>query len=337
MIDNRIILRDVQKICEQVDLRPLEGKTVLVTGASGLIGTYILACLFHLRKLGMPMRVYALSFSEVPLHLAEFVQDVDVMRLNLADFEAYPSLPQADIILHLAGYAGPVLSKINSASTIQINTTATIALLQRLANDGRLVYMSSSEVYSGLQKNLLTEADIGTTTPYHTRSHYIEGKRCGEAICHAFRTQGMHVTSVRLSHTYGPGTRKSDKRVHNSFVERALCQHKIELLDTGQAIRAYCYVADAVELIWQALLYGKEPVYNVGGATTGTIAELAQMISEMTGAVVVFPETSAGMPGAPEAVCLNLNQVKTEFGKTQYVSLEEGIISTIEWQRQLYC
>ena len=334
----KVILQDAERICDRVNLDVLRDATILITGASGLIGTYILACLCHLRQRGIPMQVYACRLSELPPHVAELVIQggFEVIRANLADFDEYARLPEADVIIHAAGYAQPSKFMANPVATIQVNTSATIALLRRLRRDGKFLFVSSSEIYNGLKKPVLAETDIGLTTPSHPRAAYIEGKRCGEAICNTFRARGLQATSARLAHAYGPGTRKHDKRALNSFIEKALCQRKIELLDAGTAVRTYCYVADTVELLWQILLYGKEPVYNVGGRSTVTIADLARMIADMTGVTVIFPPTEAEIAGAPEEVRLDLTRVETEFGKTQYVSLEEGLRATIEWQRELY-
>ena len=68
----------------------------------------------------------------------------------------------------------------------------------------------------------MSESDIGTTTPLHPRASYIEGKRGGETICNAYRSQGVRAVSARLALAYGPGTRKGDKRAMNSFIEKAL-------------------------------------------------------------------------------------------------------------------
>jgi nucleoside-diphosphate-sugar epimerase len=108
------------------------------------------------------------------------------------------------------------------------------------------------------------------------------------------------------------------------------------LLDSGTAVRSYCYVADAVELLWQILLYGKEAVYNVGGRSTVTISDLAEMIGKMMGATVVFPTIQTEIAGAPEEVRLDLTRVETEFAKTRYIGLVEGLNATIKWQRELY-
>lgn len=337
MTDN-IILQDAQRICDRVNINILRDTTILVTGASGLIGTYILACLCRFREQGVRVHVYAQHLSEFPPHVAELMLQGGFkdIRASLADFGEYGRLPRADVILHAAGYAQPARFMADPVATIQINTSATIALLNRLKRNGRFLFVSSSEVYSGLKEASLVETDIGLTTPSHPRSAYIEGKRCGEAICNAFRTQAVNAKIARVALAYGPGTRKHDKRALNSFIEEALCQGKIELLDDGAAVRTYCYIADTIELLWQVLLYGKEPIYNIGGRSTITIAELARMIGDITGVTVTSPATQFALAGSPEEVRLDLTRVETEFGKTEYVGLEEGLRATIKWQRQLY-
>ena len=337
-MNNEIILRDAQSVCERVTLDRLEDATILITGASGLIGTYLLACLSRLSESGVNLRVYAQVLSPPPLHTIELVQrgGFEIMHANLADFAEYPRLPTADVIIHSAGYAQPVRFMANPVATLQVNVSATIALLSRLRRNGCFLFLSSSEVYCGLKNSVPAEGAIGTATPLHPRASYIEGKRGGETACNAFRSQGVQAYSVRLGDVYGPGTRAHDRRALNSFIEKALCAHKIELMDAGTAIRTYCYVADAVELLWKILLTGKEAVYNVGGRSTVTIAELANMVGKMTGVPVVLGSDQGGVAGAPEELRLDLMRVETEFGKTRYVSLEDGLKATIEWQRELY-
>jgi len=336
---NMIILQDAQKICERLRMDVLQNTTVLVTGASGLIGTYFLACLSHLKSIGHRIQVHALCLSAPPPHLAAFTakDGFNIMRIDLSDCKEYQKLPQADIIIHAAGYAQPSLFMTNPVATIQINTSATAALMERLRPRGRFLFLSSSEIYSGLNKHVLSEEDIGLTTPSHSRAAYIEGKRCGEAICNVFLSQGVQVKIARVALAYGPGTRKHDRRALNSFIEKALIQDRIELLDAGAAVRTYCYIADAVELMWHILLNGKEVVYNVGGRSTITIAELAQRVGSITGKPVTFPDTEDSSAGAPSEVSLDLSKAETEFGKTEYVELEEGLNRTISWQRELYC
>jgi nucleoside-diphosphate-sugar epimerase len=333
-----VIAREAAQICHRVNLEELKGKTILITGASGLLGTYFLATLAHLKQNGVPVQAIAQVRSQPAPHTAEIIQrgGFQLAQVNVAVHAECSSLPQADVIIHSAGYAQPLVFMANPAATYQLNTTATITLLQKLKPGGSFLFLSSTEVYNGITNKLVTEADIGTTNPAHPRACYIEGKRGGETICHAFRNQGTHATAARLAMTYGPGTRKGDKRALNSFIEQALGHGKIELMDAGKAIRTYCYVSDAVELMWQAALHGTQPVYNIGGHSTVTISELARLVGKITGVPVWFPAQSAEVAGAPEDVRLDLTRPEAEFKKTSYVSLEDGLRTTIEWQRQLY-
>ena len=334
-----IIVNDVEKICGQIDHELLGNKKVLITGSSGLLGSYILAYMTSLIKTGIPLEVYAQTFSTPPPHMLELINcgKVKVLQIDLSNIDEYKQLPKADVIIHSAGYAQPMLFMSNPIATMQINISATIALLQRLRPDGSFIFISSSEVYCGLTESLFHEEHIGTTTPYHPRASYIEGKRSGEAACNAFRSQGVRAISARLSDVYGPGTRKHDKRALNSFIEKALFNQKIDLLDSGAAMRTYCYVADALELLIKILFYGKQAVYNVGGNSYTSIAKLAKIIGEITNVPVIFPSNEFQVAGSPKILQLDLNRVETEFGKTGYLALEEGLKRTVSWQRELYC
>lgn len=333
-----VIAQDAAQICNRVDLTKLDGKTVLVTGASGLLGTYILATLAHLKNQGLSFKTIAQVRSEPASHTAQFIErgGFDVVYADLANIRECCDLPPADVIIHSAGYAQPLVFMGNPSATYQLNTTATSILVQKLRSGGIFLFVSSTEVYNGLTNKLLTETDIGTTSPSHPRACYIEGKRGGETICHAFRHQGVQTTCVRLGMTYGPGTRLGDKRAMNSFIESAICRGRIQLLDTGSAIRTYGYISDTVEMLWQAALHGTQPVYNIGGISTVSIAELARIIGKITGVPVSIPANANEVAGAPEEMRLDLTRFNTEFQKLNYESLQNGLCATIAWQRQLY-
>ena len=177
---------------------------------------------------------------------------------------------------------------------------------------------------------------MGSTNTTHPRSCYIEGKCCGEAICNAYRDRGIQASSARLALAYGPGTKPGDRRVINSFIERGITQGKITLQDMGIAKRTYCYVSDAVEILCHILLNGKEPVYNVGGFSRITIAQLAKEIGHYLNVPVEFPADARELGGAPEDVSLDMSLAENEFRKTQYVPFDEGLIKTIKWQKALY-
>ena len=333
-----IIAADAREIVRRVDIRELRRKSVLVTGASGLLGINFLACLKEINlEAQEPVHVNAVIHTDLPPYYNTFFKDTEFQFLSgdLTDASFCESLPNADYIIHAAGYGQPGRFMENPIKTLQLNTNVTFSLFKRLNHQGKFLFLSSSEVYSGLTTSPHRESEIGTTNTTHFRYCYIEGKRCGEAICNAYRTQGVQAKLARLALAYGPGTRKGDKRVLNAFIEKGL-NGKIELMDQGYARRTYCYVADAVEILWHILLYGKEPIYNVGGKSRTTIRDLAIHIGDILNVPVVFPAESDDIKGAPGDVFLDMSLVERDFKKTDYVPFDIGLARTIDWQKALY-
>lgn len=232
-----------------------------------------------------------------------------------------------DIIYHGAGYGQPMKFIADKIKTIEINTKTTIELFKKLKPGGKFLYVSTSEVYSGA-RTPYKEDVLGTTTPSHSRACYIEAKRCGEAICHAYRDLGFDVKIARLSLAYGPAKR-GDSRVLNQFIEQGLTGN-ITLRDGGHALRTYCYVKDAAELMWKILLQGKQTVYNVGGFSTVSILELAEQIGKIMNATVTLPDLDTTLDGAPENVCLDMNRTLDEFPDQSFTNLDKGLRATIK-------
>jgi nucleoside-diphosphate-sugar epimerase len=334
-----IVEEDARALIASVDLSNLAGKSILLTGASGLLGTYFLASLREqIRKHGTQLQVTAVVYSTLAAQLNSFLdfEGAHVVRGDLIDPDFVRGLGRFDYIIHAAGYGQPGLFMEDQVKTLKLNTSTTLALFDRLAADGQFLFLSTSEVYSGHPNPPYRETQIGTTNTTHARSCYIEAKRCGEAICNAYRARGVNASSARLALAYGPGTKLSDRRVLNAFVERGLTQGKITLQDMGSAKRTYCYVSDAIEILWNILLSGREPIYNVGGMSRTTIAELAVKVGNYLGVPVEFPTDSQELGGAPQDVYLDMSLVEREFKKDQYLSLDYGLARTIEWQKALY-
>ena len=333
-----IISADAREVVKRLDLTELRGKSILITGASGLLGVHFLACLKEINlEAKEPVNVNAVIHSKPPSYFnALFGQtNFRFIQGDLTNTDFVNTLPKGDYIIHAAGYGQPGRFMENPVKTLQLNTYTTFKIFERLNRDGKFLFVSSSEVYSGLTTSPYKETEIGLTNTTHPRSCYIEGKRCGEAICNAHRAQGVQAKSARLALAYGPGTRIGDRRVLNAFIEKGI-NGKIELMDQGHAWRTYCYVGDAIEIMWNILLYGEEPIYNVGGNSRTTIADLARQIGGILKVPVVFPTEGDDIKGAPDDVFLDMSLVEREFGKEAYVPFDVGLARTIEWQKPLY-
>lgn len=323
-----IIFADAQRVIEKVDFSFLEGKTVLVTGATGLLGTHFLACLALLKEQGMKIEVYGHHLSTPADHTIEIAKRGQI-HLRKKGLRFKP-----DVVIHLSGYAQPQKFTNNQAETIRINTALTHNLLANLKAGGKFLFVSSSEVYSGLE-SIAMEDSVGTTTVLHPRACYIQGKLCGETIVNAYRQDDVDAKSVRLGLTYGPGCREGDERAMSQFIEMALKYKQINMKHSGMEPRTFCYVQDAIETMWNALLHGNHSVYNVGSPFTYTIGQIANQIAQITNSQIDVLD-NAEMIGASGNVIMDVTRAKREFNKYQYVGLAEGLKNTIDWQRGFY-
>ena len=283
------------------------------------------------------IKIYSICKSE-PVEYFKLLSNFSgssIIRGDITDIIFLNALPKADFIIHAAGYGQPGKFMDDQVKTLKLNTFSTFELLNKLKTNGKFLFLSTSELYSGLNNAPFNEKQIGNTNTDHPRSCYIEAKRCGEAIVNAYRKIGIEAKSARLSLAYGPGTQKGDQRVLNSFIEKAL-KGNIHMMDDGKALRTYCYVSDAINIMWQILLTGKDAIYNVGGKSKTSIKELAEIIASILNVKVISPKDSQTLEGAPENVYLDMTKVEKEFNKLKYISLKEGLLKTIEWQRELY-
>jgi len=332
-----LLLEDSKCTCRNIDFSQLNGKKILITGASGLVGVHLLSSLLYLKQeCGYTFHVIGLVHSEPEEWFKELIDlgDFSYMRGDLSDINFVNRLMDFDIIIHAATYGQPMKFMQNQINTIMLNTSTTIALLCKLKQGGKFLFLSSSEVYSGLAKESYSENDIGTTNPSHPRSCYIEGKRCGEAICNSVIHELYDVKIARLCLAYGTGIKSNDTRAMNNFVLSGLKNGEINLMDDGRAVRNYIYISDAVEMLWNILLHGKERVYNVGGKSEVTIRNLAEIISHELH-VPLYLADRDGLKGSPANVNLDLSQYEDEFSNSQIITLREGIGRVIKWCKNL--
>lgn len=315
------------------------GKSILITGATGLIGTYFIYSLLELNKISTEKTIIRIVIHRgLPEHLSNLLteKNVEIYKGDLQDTNFCASLPESDYIIHAARCGKPNEVKINPQSAIEairLNTTTTDALMNNLASDnGEMLFLSTYMVYSGSSDFPYRETSFGATMPDHKRAYHIESNRCGETICHTWKKLGKKSKIVRLGFVYGPGVRSSDKRVVYDFIRKGL-NGKIDLLDAGILEREYLYVADAVADMWKVLLYGKNTTYNIGGTSKAvTVRELAQIIGKLMNVPVILPEISDDLSFKQEGE-VSIDKLKNEFGERTYLSLEEGLKRTIQWYK----
>ncbi len=323
---------DSQIVQQRTNLSFFKDKRVLVTGASGLIGTNFLSVISAQKGLARNS-IHAVTRSGIfPIELSSAVK---ALKMDLSDPAEVSRLGHYDFILHAAGYGQPAKFLQRPFKTITLNVGVTADLIGKLNPNGTFVFMSTSEIYSGLSNPPFHENQVGSTNTNHPRAAYIEGKRAGEALVSMAKKElGFDAKSLRLALAYGPGTKEGDERVLNSFIDQALKYKIIRLRDPGLAWRTYCYVGDATQMIIDASIHGDSDIYNIGGKSRVQVRNLARLIGEFTGSKVEIPDDSEDFfVGAPDDVWLDLSKISKISNLDSLVTLEEGLRRTIAWRK----
>jgi nucleoside-diphosphate-sugar epimerase len=330
-----VLSNDADIVLSRTDLSKMRDKRVLVTGASGLVGINLVSCIKKMKD-EYNIELWCWFREQIDPCFSDVFTDCNIIRGDITDTQMFSNLPQFDFIIHSSGYAQPSKFLEDKIKTIQLNTTSTIFLLEKLNKDGTFLFISTSEIYSGLDHHNIQENEVGTTNTDHPRSCYIEGKRTGEAICHAYVQRGYNIKIARLSSAYGAGAKKNDKRVLNTLIDRGLTEQSIKLMDDGSAIRTFCYISDVTEMLFTIMLFGKDVTYNIGGISELSIYELACKIGNILEKEVTVPQSSNSMAGNPKIVNVSIQRYMDEFGKSSrnFVDFDEGLNRTIEWQTQ---
>lgn len=335
---NKIILEDLQKITEvKLKWHNFKNANVLITGASGMIGSYLSRVFLFLNEkfdTNITLFVLVRNKAKLPKDIKEnkmtkiLEQDV-TMPINLDE--------KIDYIIHAASPASPIIMKDFPVETIKANVLGTYNTLElaRKSNSKVYLYISSREVYGQPNENQKTfsENEYGFVDPLNVRSCYPEGKKAAENFCVCYKQEyGLNVKIARPAHIYGPGMSLNDGRVQADFLKNAISHQDILMKSDGSSIRTYTYIADAITAMFYIILKSDDIVYNIGDESSEvSIKDLANTIIEASGKdLKIKMEIDKNQNGcAPFTLGILKNDKIRNLGWKPHYSVKDGFKRTL--------
>ena len=286
---NAIIKEDIDKILTGgLDFSPLKGKTVLVTGAYGMLASYLVYTFAELNERDPFFDLTIEAQGRSPEKMTDRFEDYEGKGWFRPVYDDIATLDagMADFIIHAASPTDPRTYLTYPSAVIHANVTATEHLLEE-AREGvaqAFLFVSSGEVYGRLEKDLIEEEDGGHVTTSDPRNVYALSKLLGERLCRdTAEKDGLRACIVRPSHTYGPTMNlEGDGRVFADFTRSAVRGEDIVMTSDGLATRAFTYLSDAAEGYLRVLLGGEAgQAYNVtNNEGIRSIREIAEILRE---------------------------------------------------------
>lgn len=342
MIVNKIIDSDAEQIIQDNNgLNELYDKSIMITGASGMIGSYFVYTLMKLNE------CYGADIKIIPL-----VRNIDKLNSQVRNNDNVHPIVQdvtdniyydgdIDYIIHAASPASPKIMKEKPVETNFANTigTANTLLLARDKNVKGYLFISSREIYGKPLDNqeYFTENSFGFIDQLIPRNAYAEGKKAAENMCVGFNQEyGVNTKIVRLAHTYGPGMSIYDGRVQADFLKNLVNGEDILLKSDGSSIRTYTYISDAINAMFKIFLKSKDMVYNVSDERNEvSIRQLAEIIADISDKklnLIFDIEDDENEGYAPfKFGLLSSEKIRMELGWEAKYSVKEGFKRTYEF------
>lgn len=285
-----VIDQDVKSIIgEDLPWDKFQNSTILITGATGMIGRYLVHVLLTLADIkNINTKVIALARNKDKAEKI-FGESMDNLQILVGDVASPIEIEEKiDYIIHAASPASPQYFKKDPVGVISANTLGTFNTAELAKkNNAQYCFISTMEVYGQIESSsekpvAVKEEDYGLVDILDLRSAYPQSKRLAENLCVAYGVQfKLDYKIARLTHTYGPGMDIKDNRVQAEFMRQALAGQDIVLKSDGSMMRTYTYIADTISGMFHILLKDeKQKVYNVANESAKiSIKELAETIS----------------------------------------------------------
>lgn len=332
--EHELYKEDIRRLLSAEGIKALQGKTFLITGATGMVGTMLVDALMALGD----VKVYAVGRNKEKAteRLGEYYSS-DLFSFIEQDVCAPLPDVTVDYIIPLASNTHPLAYSQYPIETMLTNIKGVEHALELAVRcQAKLIYPSTVEVYGNARgTDIFTEDYTGQLNLATSRACYTESKRTAEALCQSYIAEkGAQVVIARLCRIFGPTMLMSDSKASSQFIKKAINNEDIVLKSEGKQHFSYTYVADAVAGLLTVLLHGENGVaYNVSSEKTNVhLRDFAQICADYNGRKVVFDlptETEArGYSVAMQAIMSN-ERIKG-IGFLPYYDMADAVRRTIE-------
>lgn len=324
-LQETVFYEDLENICkaQYIDWDQLNGKTVFITGATGLIGYYVTSALLYRNlKYNANIKVLALvrDLDIASKKFSEQIKENIGLHFVKGCVEELPYIDEkVDFIIHGASPTSSNMFLKQPVDVIAILFNGTVNVLE-LAREKQIegfIFLSSMEVYgSNNNEGKIDEKHESFLDTMRPRNSYPEGKRLCENLCASYGAQyNVPVKVLRLTQSFGPGVKNDDGRVFAQFLRAATTGEDIVLLSKGTTKRCYLYLADAVTAILTVLINGENgEAYNAANEDTYcSILDMAKLVANEIGheaMKVVIKENSDAASKYMTEMFMNLDTAK---------------------------
>ncbi len=313
-----------------------EGKKILITGGTGLIGSCLIDALVIANAIGHygnEIHVITRSARKAYLRFCENVKHITIHEQSIT--EPIILEMEYDYIIHAASNADPKSYNSYPVETITTNIEGTLNALTFCKHhpNCRMLFLSTFEVYGALHDGCALDEDMAGVVDFNVmRSGYPESKRAAELLVRSFcKEYGVNACIARLGSVYGPCMLESDNKAHAEFLRAGADGRDIVLKSEGIIRRNYVSVFDVVSGLLFLLQNGiAGEAYNVVDSEEHSIREMAEMIGELSGSKVIYdiPEESKGYYLKPHNSVLCGDKIAALGWRKKY-DLRTGLETTL--------
>ncbi len=311
--------------------RQLEGKTILITGGAGFIGSnlihFFLRTYSHLRIINLDKLTYAGNLE----NLADIASDprYEFIHGDICDQELVPQIfSRVSGVVHLAAETHVDRSIIDAGQFVLTDVFGTFVLLNALRHAPHVeffLHVSTDEVYGSRDEGFFREDD-----PLNPSSPYAASKTGADRLAYAYRvTYGLPIIIIRPSNNYGPF--QYPEKFIPLFVTNALDNMTLPLYGQGTNVRDWLHVMDHCEAIDLVVRRGKlGEVYNVGANNEVPNIKIAETICDFLGKPRSLIQFVTDRLGHDRRYALDCTKIRS-LGWKPKIPFDQGLKETINW------